>query len=246
MRAQVYTREDSAHGPLILVNASHPLPTGTAPRLVPALPGCEDVLLERHAARMLTACVRAVGAMGSITAVSGWRSREEQSQIWDDSLRENGEAFTRSYVALPGCSEHETGLAIDLAAAAPEIDFIRPHFPRDGICGEFRRLAPLFGWIERYPAGKESVTGIACEPWHFRYVGAPHAQIMTERGLCLEEYLELLRQGNGLRFPYRGGFVRIFRIACGAQGVTLPLAVRFSISGDNDGGFLVTVREEIA
>ena len=239
MRTQVYTREDSAHGPLILVNASHPIPVGTAPRLVPALPGCEDVLLERHAARMLAACVRAAGAAGSITAVSGWRSREEQTQIWNDSLRENGEAFTRSYVALPGCSEHQTGLAIDLAAAAPEIDFIRPHFPRDG-------LAPLFGWIERYPAGKEDITGIACEPWHFRYVGTPHAQIMTERGLCLEEYLNLLRQGNGLRFPHRGGFVRIFRIACGTQGVTLPLAVRFSISGDNDGGFLLTVREEIA
>ena len=58
MRTQVYTREDSAHGPLILVNASHPIPVGTAPRLVPALPGCEDVLLERHAARMLAACVR--------------------------------------------------------------------------------------------------------------------------------------------------------------------------------------------
>ena len=148
-------------------------------------------------------------------------------------------------MALPGCSEHETGLAIDLAAASPAIDFIRPDFPRGGVCGEFRRLAPLFGWIERYPAGKESVTGIACEPWHFRYVGAPHAQIMAERGLCLEEYLELLR-GGGLRFAYRGGAVRIFRIECGENGVTLPLAVRFTVSGDNDGGFLLTVREEAA
>ena len=81
---------------------------------------------------------------GQIRAVSGWRSRAEQRQIWNDSLRENGEAFTRSYVALPGCSEHETGLAIDLAAEAPEIDFIRPDFPRDGVFAVFRRLAPLF------------------------------------------------------------------------------------------------------
>lgn len=245
MRGQVYTREDTGRGPLILVNASHPLPPQPTPRLAPALPGQDGVLLERRAARMLTACVRAAGAQGKIVAVSGWRSREEQRQIWDDSMRENGEAFTKSYVALPGCSEHETGLAIDLAAASPSIDFIRPDFPRDGVCGEFRRLAPFFGWIERYPAGKEAVTGIACEPWHFRYVGTPHAQIMTERGLCLEEYLELLREG-GLRIAYRGGAVRIFRIGCGKDGVTLPLAVRFTVSGDNDGGFLLTVREEIA
>lgn len=246
MKDHVYTWEDSTRGPLILVNASHPLPLAGIPRLAPALPGCDQIRLERRAARMLTACVRAAGGQGRITAVSGWRSRAEQKQIWEDSLRENGEAFTQSYVALPGCSEHETGLAIDLAAAAPEIDFIRPAFPRDGVCGEFRRLAPLFGWIERYQAGKEAVTGIACEPWHFRYVGTPHAQIMTERGLCLEEYLELLRRDGGLRIPYRGGFVRIFRIACSTQGVTLPLAVHFAVSGDNDGGFLLTVREEIA
>ncbi len=245
MREQVYTREDTGRGPLILVNASHPLPPQPAPRLAPALPGQGDVLLERRAARMLAACVRAAGGLGKIVAVSGWRSRGEQQEIWDGSLRDHGEAFTRSYVALPGCSEHETGLAIDLAAASPAIDFIRPDFPRGGVCGEFRRLAPLFGWIERYPAGKESVTGIACEPWHFRYVGAPHAQIMAERGLCLEEYLELLR-GGGLRFAYRGGAVRIFRIECGENGVTLPLAVRFTVSGDNDGGFLLTVREEAA
>lgn len=245
MRAQVYTQEDTRRGPLILVNASHPLPAGAQPRLSPALPGEDDVLLERRAARMLTACVRAAGGLGSIKAVSGYRSRKEQQKIWDDSMRESGEAFTRSYVALPGCSEHETGLAIDLAADAPFIDFIRPHFPRDGVCGEFRRLAPLFGWIERYPAGKETVTGIAKEPWHFRYVGTPHAEIMTRQGLCLEEYLTLLRKG-GLRAAYRGGAVRIFRIGCGPQGVTLPLAVRFTVSGDNDGGLLLTVREEIA
>lgn len=245
MREQVYTREDTQRGPLILVNASHPLAAGSEPRLCPALPGEENVLLERHAARMLAACVRAAGGLGRIKAVSGYRSRKEQRQIWDDSLRESGEAFTRSYVARPGCSEHETGLAIDLAADAPFIDFIRPHFPRDGVYGEFRRIAPLFGWIERYPAGKESVTGIASEPWHFRYVGAPHAEIMAQRGLCLEEYLALLR-GGGLRFAYRGGAVRIFRIGCGPQGVTLPLAVRFTVSGDNDGGLLLTVREESA
>ena len=61
--------------------------------------------------------------------------------------------------------------------------------PYEGICQRFRELAPLYGFIERYPANKEAVTGIAHEPWHFRYVGRPHAQRMTDLGLTLEEYL---------------------------------------------------------
>ena len=81
-------------------------------------------------------------------------------------------------MALPGCSEHQTGLAIDLGKAAGYIDFIRPAFPYDGVCGRFRRLAARYGFIERYQRGKEEVTGISAEPWHFRYVGAPHAQLM--------------------------------------------------------------------
>lgn len=110
-------------------------------------------------------------------------------------MAESGEAFTRQYVALPGCSEHQTGLAIDLGRASEHIDFIRPDFPTDGVCGAFRRLAARYGFIERYPRGREAVTGIAHEPWHFRYVGAPHALLLTENGLCLEEYPDFLRAG---------------------------------------------------
>lgn len=243
MKRPVWTQKDVCRGPLILVNAAHPLPAERPPHLSPALPEQENVLLESRAAKSLAACVKASGAQEQIRAVSGWRSRAEQRQLWNDSLRENGEAFTRSYVALPGCSEHETGLAIDLAAEASEIDFIRPDFPRDGVFAVFRRLAPSFGWIERYTAEKEEITGIAAEPWHFRYVGTPHASILSSLGICLEEYLASFKQGNGIRFPCGEGIFRIFRIACRPNGVTLPLALPYEVSGDNDGGFLVTVRE---
>ena len=106
------------------------------------------------------------------------------------SLAENGREFTEQYVARPGCSEHQTGLAIDLGLRLPEIDFIRPYFPYDGLAGRFRQLAAEYGFVERYPQGKEAVCGIAHEPWHFRYVGRPHALIMQKRGLTLEEYLQ--------------------------------------------------------
>ena len=137
--------------------------------------------------------------------VSGWRSHREQQKIWDDTIAEKGELFTRKYVAVPGCSEHETGLAIDLAENAPEIDFICPEFPRTGICGKFRERAPHYGFIERYPKGKESVTGIGAEPWHFRYVGLPHSLIMTGLGLVLEEYVGLITENTKTARQKDGG-----------------------------------------
>ena len=156
-------------------------------RLVPV--GGTGVLLERQAALALERLMERIGGWREIVPVSGWRPGEEQRQIWDESLRENGMEFTKTYVALPGHSEHESGLAIDLGLKKESIDFIRPDFPYDGICGTFRALAPDYGFIERYPEGKEKITGIGHEPWHFRYVGTPHARILTEAGLVLEEYV---------------------------------------------------------
>ena len=78
---------------------------------------------------MLTDLLRTLHAEDSIVPVSGYRTMEEQRQIFSDSLRENGEEFTYQYVAVPGCSEHQTGLAIDLGERREEIDFIRPDFP---------------------------------------------------------------------------------------------------------------------
>lgn len=178
-------------GRLILVNAQHPL-SGYAwtPELVPVHSPASPVLLEREAAFHLDRLMEELDGWRSITPVSGWRSGEEQRRIYADSLRDNGAAFTRRYVALPGRSEHQTGLAIDLGLTGPDLDFIRPDFPYTGICQEFRRRAADHGFIERYPAGREAVTGIAHEPWHFRYVGAPHARAMADGGLTLEEYLE--------------------------------------------------------
>ena len=171
--------------PLLLVNARHACPKGV-PDLIPV--GGSSVLLEREAAQALEALMAELGGWRSIVPVSGWRSFEDQQAIWDGSLAENGPDFTRQYVALPGHSEHQTGLAIDLGLRGSEVDFIRPDFPYEGICQRFRKRAAAFGFVERYPAGKETVTGIAHEPWHFRYVGTTHALEMVRRGLTLEEY----------------------------------------------------------
>lgn len=229
-------------GLLVLVNAEHPIRRRERPVLAPAAHG-SDVLLDTRAAAMLTGLISRLGAAGEIVPVSGWRSMREQRDIWDGSMAENGTEFTRKYVALPGCSEHQTGLAIDLALRSDNIDFIRPDFPYDGICGRFRALAADYGFIERYQAGKEHITGIAAEPWHFRYVGRPHARLMSDNGLCLEEYVELLRS-----YPYperlletRGGVYEAdVGFACDKSELELPDAP-YQISGNNVDGYIYTL-----
>ena len=243
MRQVTLTRDQIHAGPLILVNPAHPL-QGEVPDLVAAHERWPEILLERRAARLLGACIQAIGGEAAIVPVSGWRSQREQQTIWDETWEREGEAFTRRYVALPGCSEHQTGLAIDLGKAAPEIDFIRPDFPMDGLCGAFRCCAPRYGFIQRYRREKEALTGIAAEPWHFRYVGAPHAQLMEEHGLCLEEYVPFLEVSPRLCRLGNGRTARVSRLPCPSAVLELePPAGCWQLSGDNCGGFILTVWE---
>lgn len=174
---------------LILVNSQHAYLTDAGQDLIPVHESYPDILLEREAVHALSRIMEQLDGWRFIVPVSGWRSMEEQQAIYDKSLRDHGLEFTKKFVAAPGHSEHQTGLAIDLGLLQPEIDFIRPAFPYEGICQKFRELAPAYGFIERYPEGKEHITGIAHEPWHFRYVNTPHSEIMAFQGLTLEEYL---------------------------------------------------------
>ena len=235
-RSQVF------EGPLVLVNPSHPIRREGLVELVPADPGYPRVLLERRTAGLLQACLQSIRARGAIVPVSGWRSRREQQAIWDHTTRQEGEDFTRKYVALPGCSEHQTGLAIDLGAAAEHIDFIRPDFPAEGVCGNFRRVAASYGFVQRYRRDKEALTSIAEEPWHFRYVGAPHARLMEENHLCLEEYGDFVRaKPRRCRMP-DGKTATVTYLPCPGPAVELEEPEGcYQLSGDNGGGFFLTV-----
>lgn len=142
MIRQVILHKNQIHdGHLVLVNRRHPIRRerlAGKPNLVPCIHQT-DILLERRAAACLTQLIQAVGGGKDIKLVSGYRSREDQVRLFLDSLREHGREFTEQYVAYPGCSDHETGLAIDLGENRPGIDFIRPSFPDTGIFADFRR-----------------------------------------------------------------------------------------------------------
>ncbi len=156
--------------------------------------------------------------------------------------------FTEKYVALPSRSEHQTGLAIDLGLKKEIMDFICPEFPYEGICNEFRKEAICHGFIERYQSGKEDITGIGHEPWHFRYVGYPHSEIMNLNQLALEEYVEFIKG-----FPYgqkhlqilgKGQRIEICYIPLPAVG-TVTIAVDgntdYQVSGNNMDGLIITL-----
>lgn len=135
--------------------------------------------------------------------VSAYRSIAHQAELFENSLQSNLAEFsdedlalaeTKRFLTEPGHSEHHTGLALDIADAA----FMSYH---GNLWQEMDQLesqqwlietAPKHGFILRYPAGKEAITKIGYEPWHFRYVGPEVAQYMTENNLTLEEFLEEL------------------------------------------------------
>lgn len=258
MRHMEFIWRDTQKGCLILVTPKYALQEAGKPKeLGLVLSGQRTVteseeetgiFLERKAARMLQKLLTDLGSGDCIVPVSGFRHHEEQVQIWEDTLRERGETFTRTYVAEPGHSEHECGLAIDLAANREEIDFICPEFPRTGIFGEFRRLAPQYGFTERYPAGSRSVTGIGEEPWHFRYVGVPHGFVMEREGLILEDYIAFLKEHTSFGSPYlcfgpkEGTCTEIFYADLrGKENISFRFSdcTRIQYSGTNEGGIVI-------
>ncbi len=268
------TAKEVYSGNLIIVNAAHPYHEEASKiRLRPVRREAPDILLEEHALLQLSGLMAEINGWEGIVPVSGWRSFEEQQNIFETSLQEDGEEFTRKFVALPGCSEHQTGLAIDLALKKEKVDFICPDFPYEGVCQRFRERAAAYGFIERYQEEKKRLTGIAKEPWHFRYVGRPHAQIMKEQGMCLEEYGAFLKQfpygkryycwrdermGEAQREEVQGGEqkgarsktrkeVRISYLAAEEDfcaGETEDYE-QCEISGDNQSGFIITIIKNI-
>ena len=124
---------------------------------------------------------------------SATRSVARQQEIWDEFTEEKGEEYTKKYVAVPGYSEHHTGLVIDICI---EKDGERINDNDDMIAEKeiFEKIHSKlsdYGFILRYLEGKEDITGYGYEPWHFRYIGDTEiAKYIMDNNLTLEEYLQ--------------------------------------------------------
>lgn len=208
---------------LMLVNGEHPLPKDYEAELVLYRGALMHPLMRDPYIRLREEVHMETGVR--IYVVSDYRTAEEQEEILNSS--EDGIA------AEVGCSEHEAGLALDVYA---------PHFGGmrflDSLSGRMvAQVCDKHGFIVRYPVDKEEVTGISYEPWHLRYVGAPHASLIMDCGMAFEEYIAFFEVGQW----YRTGEYLIARLE--EEKLLLPKGwERCEISPDNTGYVIVTLR----
>ncbi len=241
MQKIILKKSDIHKGNLILVNQTYPLKQNIDQNdLEPFSSKYEDILISKVANKSLQKILKVIEADEKIVPVSGYRSLFEQTEIYISSIEENGLEFTKKYVAYPNASEHQTGLAIDLGLNQENIDFIRPAFPYQGICQEFRLKASQYGFIERYTSEKQNITNISAEEWHFRYVGYPHSEIMNQNNLCLEEYIDYLKQFDSSMNSLKFENYEIYYVAMEKEEKNLNILDNEEVSGNNVDGFIVT------
>lgn len=175
---------------LILVNRDHPLPDNYTINTVTLSNGqIVDARMYPYLQEMFDD-MRADGIYPEV--VSGWRTYEKQQQLMDEKIQEyvsegysyeDAKAKAEEWVAVPGTSEHQLGLAVDINA-----DGVNSYGYE--VYDWLLENAWKYGFVKRYPEDKTEITGIINEPWHYRYVGYDAAKEMTEKNLCLEEYVK--------------------------------------------------------
>lgn len=181
---------DESYRPSDLVNLNSVLPSSLVKVKGSEIEG------NRTAAAALQTMLEAAHAEGITTwqISAGYRSYAYQQKLFDNQVAEyvkagkskaDATAQTKLTVALPGQSEHQTGLAFDITVPGSIFKGTKQQIWLSKNCWDY-------GFILRYPDDKEKVTGYVGECWHYRYVGAEHATAMRDRGLCLEEYLSAL------------------------------------------------------
>ncbi|MFZ5944918.1 MAG: M15 family metallopeptidase [Bacillota bacterium] len=181
---------------LVLVNKENNLPSTylpqdlTKPNVAFSFAGDDQKQnMRMEAALALEKLVENAAENGhEIVAVSGFRSYERQKSIFLENVKRVGFKKANTFSAVPGQSEHQTGLAMDVSCASVNYRLVEKFGETpEGIW--VKENAHLFGFIIRYPKDKTEITGYQYEPWHLRYVGVESAGEIMENGLTLEEYL---------------------------------------------------------
>lgn len=179
----------------LLANKTHPLPSDYEPSdlVVPNVKATkQNIQLRQEAAAALEEMFNAA-LQDNITLILGsaYRSYDYQANLFSRYVKKDGEKKAATYSSRPGQSEHQTGLAADISDAAGNY-FLKQSFEDtpEGIW--LRDNAYRYGFILRYPKGKEQYTGYMFEPWHFRYIGKEEAEKVYHSNLSFEEYYNLL------------------------------------------------------
>lgn len=179
-------------------------------------------------------------------SISGYRDWDYQEKLFTTKMagrqsmgqsREQAYANTLEYTALPGTSEHQTGLAVDLSSNNRLFDNFR-----DTVQGKWLlENCWDFGYILRYDAEKRDITQIAYEPWHYRYVGLPHSLIIRDHDWVMEEYIDYLHKMGEIEYTDPSDPDNVWRIYWTDDTEREFFGVE-SISRDNAGGYIITTR----
>lgn len=187
----------------VLVNKQRKLPENYSPQdlVTTSIPYLSSATAEKRklrseAASAISRLFDGAKADGiNLLGVSGFRSHATQVSLFNYYVQKDGYEKARTYSAVPGTSEHETGLAIDVTG-------------EDGRCAAedcfggtaeaqwLQENVADYGFIIRYPKGKDAITGYKYEPWHLRYVGKAIASDIMSRGITLEEYFNAIPVNN--------------------------------------------------
>ena len=178
---------------------------------------------------------------------SAYRTQEVQESLYQQEVgryldkgydQDAAEAEAGKSVAVPGTSEHQTGLAIDLSNNAGLSDNFRNTEQGQWLLANCWN----YGFILRYDNNKTALTAVAYEPWHYRYVGLPHSLIMRDHGWVLEEYMDALHKlpaGSYMEYADPANAEMVYRIYY-TQDTTQEFADVINISSDNCGGYVIT------
>lgn len=255
-------RDAMAKGSLILVNREHSI-EDMSDGLVSVFEHRGDYFSVKDTDVLLTEeCISAFTEMTNdffretghkdLQIISGYRTKAYQKKLYDKDAS-NTDAPEADRVAAPGCSDHETGCAFDVNIYNKGV---AADFDGTGDYDWLIRHCEDYGFIIRYPQDKVDITKFSYEPWHFRYVGKLHAAYMAEHNLCLEEYLEEIKQ-----YPYEGEHLRtankegnlceVFYLpapedTASVIEIPIPIEQKYTVSGNNMDGFIITVESDFA
>ena len=176
---------DTSYGILTLVNKHNYLDRYEPEELAELGPYGSWGSMQSEARDAFVALVDAAAEEGyRIWAVSPYRSYDRQKSIYNGYVRSYGQGSADTYSARPGCSEHQTGLAVDVAKRG----YSYKTFSGTKECAWMQEHAHEYGFILRYGKGMDYITGYMYEPWHYRYVGVDAATYIYEHDLTFEEY----------------------------------------------------------
>ena len=195
---EVYT----PHGPWVYASKNHALPASYQPRdlVSTSLPFSSADSEAKLAARIVTPLTKlfadAKAAGHDLIISSAYRSVTAQQKMYDSFVAQKGKALADQYVSPPGSSEHHTGLAVDINDDTPLCRSKPEKCSLGGYSAQWlAEHAPSYGFIIRYPAGTQPITGIDYEPWHLRYVGVVLARQLTGADMTLDEFISQVAPG---------------------------------------------------